>query len=233
MHFTKDMIEAAGGDWETASTVNDDMDKLRGQCVSVLPLSGDLRRSKVAWKVAVLRQSLTYRLVDLGDATISQWQESNSLACIVLARSFWETVAVVHYTAMGTRKAIDAKDLTEVNRLAMQLSFGGKHRDWRLGDWTAVNVLTALDHMSRVLPPVRDFYEKMSEIAHPNSQGAHQFYSETNKELIETTFSRQKRGQSEILENILAALWGASWSLLMLNETDKMIREIADLQNPE
>jgi hypothetical protein len=59
----------------------------------------------------------------------------------------------------------------------MKESFGGKHPYWLLDGHIATNVLAALDHMDKQLPTVRDYYERISEMVHPNSLGHHQFYS--------------------------------------------------------
>ncbi|MDK1375187.1 MULTISPECIES: hypothetical protein [unclassified Sinorhizobium] len=232
MGFTQSNIEGAGGDWELAATLNADMDALRSQRIQVLPLTGDLRRSKLAWKYAVLRQSLTYRLVDLVDAAVEQWGEGNSLACMVLARAFFETVAVVHFIEQSTRKALEAKDLGRLDQLAMQATFGGRSDYWRMDNDPAISVMTALDKLSRELPRAREFYEHISEVAHPNSQGTHQFYSVTDTQRIEVTFSREKRNRGKILGHLMAALIGLPWSIQKLADIDALIPQIADLQSP-
>lgn len=233
MRFTKELVDTAGGDWNDARMCNENMDTLAGQRVPTIELSGDLLRSKIAWKFTVLRQSLTYRLVDLGDAAISQWQEGNTLACIVLGRSFFETVAIVHSIAVSARKALDARDLGSLDKLAMQVSFGGRHPDWTSdGFGKAISVLTALDHLGGELPNARDFYERISELAHPNSQGTDQFYSTIDKKEIKVSLSRHKRGRTQILPHLMAVLVGVPWSLQKLAELDNMISQIADVQNP-
>jgi hypothetical protein len=127
MRFQKDIIEASGGRWEEAQVINDALDTLTKQRIEELPLIRDLRRSKIVWKFATLRQCLTYRLVDLGDATIAQWSEENSLAAIILARSFLETTALIHSITERMKKALSLKDIRALDSLAMKESFGGKH----------------------------------------------------------------------------------------------------------
>jgi len=69
-----------------------------------------------------------------------------------------------------------AADLAALDKLVMRMDFGGKYEFWRYEDIDpAVSVLSALDRMGKELPGARDFYERTSEIAHPNSQGVHQF----------------------------------------------------------
>lgn len=81
MPFTRGQIETIGADWADASERNDDLDALRAQRVELLVLEGDLLRSKLVWKFAVMRQSLTYRAVNLAEAAIDQWEAENILAC--------------------------------------------------------------------------------------------------------------------------------------------------------
>jgi hypothetical protein len=141
------------------------MDVLTKQRVAAVHVTGDRRRSKLAFKFTVLRQSFTYRLVDLGDGTIDQWQAGNTLVCIVLARAFFETVAVVDWISGNLRKLLDSRNVKGLDRLAMQGLFGAKSKFWQMGDTdSAINVLTALDHLSKELPEARDRYERISDI---------------------------------------------------------------------
>ncbi|MGE8941516.1 hypothetical protein ACO2I3_06360 [Leptospira interrogans] len=205
------------------------MDALTTQRVQTVTREGDLLRSKIAWKHAVLRQSLTYRLVDLGDAAISQWELGNGLASIVLGRAFLETVALVFFVAKRTEKMLAARDLDGLNQLAMQVTFGGRSPDWEFPDGPAINVMTALDHMSKEVEGTRKHYESISEIAHPNSQGTQQFYARINHDTGDVTLSNEKRGLS-VIRPLLPAIGAGMLAAKKLAQIDDMVVQIADLQ---
>jgi hypothetical protein len=137
MRFTREFIAAAGFDWERPEAINQAMDVLTKQRVAAVHVTGDRRRSKLAFKFTVLRQSFTYRLVDLGDGTIDQWQAGNTLVCIVLARAFFETVAVVDWISGNLRKLLDSRNVKGLDRLAMQGLFGAKSKFWQWATPTA------------------------------------------------------------------------------------------------
>jgi hypothetical protein len=233
MRFTRELIEPTRLEWRFAADINKAMDALCDQRVQTLPVTEHIIRSKIAWKFAVLRQSFTYRLADLGNTTIDQWQQGNTLACIVLGRAFFETVAVLHHITRAMRRHLDSCNLEALNRLAMQGLFGGKNQRWQFGDTDeAINVLTAIKHMDKELPGALSHYGILSEIAHPNSQGGHQFYSTTDAERIEVTFSREKRAPADIIAHVAALMTGALWAVRKFEEFDAMIEEVADLQDP-
>lgn len=230
MGFQKDLCESAGIDWTKAQETNVALDELARSRVAKIELDHTLIKSKVAWKFAVLRQALTYRLVDLGEATIEAWNNDNRLSSVVLARAFFETVAIVHSVTMRMQKAVDSRDIAVLDDLAMQESFGSRSPEWvEETGLKSTNVLTALDHMSREIDFARDFYESISETAHPNSFGTQQFYATTDRENIVVHFSRAKRDRAAIFAQINVALFCANWAASKFKKFDSLIEQIAEL----
>ncbi|MER8544758.1 hypothetical protein NKH41_03345 [Mesorhizobium sp. M1169] len=206
------------------------MDDLARARVSNIELTDTLIKSRVAWKFAVLRQAFTYRLVDLGETTIEAWNNDNLLSSVVLARAFFETVAIVHSVTMRMQKAVDSRNIGALDDLAMQESFGA-----RLAEWVAetglraTNVLTALDHMSSEIDFAREFYERISETAHPNAFGTQQFYATIDPENVVVHFSRTKRERAAIFAQINVSLFCSSWAAEKFKKFDRLIEQVADL----
>ena len=230
MRFSEEQVLTVGGDVDAARKINTALSALANGRAESLELDDTLIRSKVAWKFASLRQSLTYRLVDLGEATIGEWSAGNLLASIVLARSFLETSALVHSVVKRLTKALDSCDIDVLDELATKELFGARLKEWVAENGIqATNVLSALDDMSEELYFMRSFYERMAETAHPNAFGVGQFYATIDKENIVVNYSRTKRSPGEIYGTLIVALIGAEWSVRKLQTYDRMVFEIADL----
>lgn len=222
-------IEEAGGSWVTASNINSALANLKRDRLAYLSADEDFFGCRTAWKVAVLRQTLTYRIVDLADASINQWMQGDSLASIILARSLVETAALTHHYGTGFAVAVSRCDLDKVDRLAMQGSSGGKHEYWQLGAEMAVNVRTALEQLGKELPGARTTYERISEIVHPNAHGVNQFYATSEEVTGQTGFSREKRGRAEVLPHFVAAMLSLEWARAKLDAVDRLIPAIMGL----
>lgn len=171
-------------------------------------------------------------LVDICDGSIACWESRNNLSAIILGRAAVETAATIRTFVADTEKALAAEDLSALNTIAMRLLFGGKSAFWKIDPTLeARNVLTAIQRLERTeLPGLLHHYESLSEIAHPNSQGQHQFYSETDKENIVVGFSRTKRLSIGILK-LSASLGSVRWSESSLWKLKQLIDDIANLQD--
>ena len=89
-----------------------------------------------------------------------------------------------------------------------------------------------LDSLEKSIPGVRGHYERLSDVAHPNGFGHHQFYSTTNYTTAEVTFSRTKRDRAETWPSLSASLYAAAWTVVQLEQLAGMVTAIADLQAP-
>lgn len=215
---------------EAARSINAAMDWLTTSRVETIEMDDTLIKSKIAWKFATLRQALTYRLVDLGVATIGEWSAGNLLASLILARFFIETAALIHSVTVRLKKALDARDLDKLDGLAMKELFGARLKEWIAeGTPRATNVLDAIDDMSETIDFMREFYERLSETAHPNATGVGQFYATTDKVNIVVSYSRTKRSPGEIYGSLIVALGCAEWSVNRFREYDQMIILVAEL----
>jgi hypothetical protein len=232
MRFSEEQVLAAGGNVDAARRINTALCALAESRIASLELDETLARSKVAWKFASLRQSLTYRLVDLGEATINEWSAGNLLASIVLARSFLETAALVHSIVKRLTKALANRDIGALDEIATRESFGARLKEWVSENGIqATNVLSALDDMSEEIDFMRNFYERMSETAHPNAFGVGQFYATIDKENIVVNYSRTKRSAGEVYGTLVVALVGAEWSVRKLRDYDRIVLEVAELHS--
>ena len=228
--FSKASCESRGVTWTEADGINRAVDSLRGELRETIDKAGPLAQSKIAWKLATLRQSVTYRLMDLAESTIENWNSGNLLASVVLARSFFETVALFHFVLLRMERTYVDKDLNGLDALSMQVLFGSKMEELRLDNgYQSINVLTAIDLLAKDFEPARDLYERMSEISHPNAFGMSQFYATTDYATATVSFSRFKRSYSAIFSHIACSLGFCEWSVQQLRRSDEIIAKIAEL----
>lgn len=235
MHsFAKEVVDAGGCSWDEAAKVNNALSRLAAQCVERVDLSDPiLARSKLAWKVAIVRQVLTHRLVDLTSSTCLEFNAGNSLACVVVARAAFETCALIEYAAQNLSFHLKGEDLPAINELLTTTLFGTRNPRWLANGESpkALNILTAIEKLDRTLEGAAAHYDRLSDIAHPNSQGTHQFYATTNYDDASVSFRREKRTGEQIFAHVVAAVGTVSWARRRLEELDDLAVLISELQH--
>jgi hypothetical protein len=85
-------------------------------------VSGPFAQSKIAWKLAVYQHVLLHRIVALVDGVAVAWNSRSSLAAMLSARAFMETVAVFFSFQQQAGKHLERKDLSELDMLASFLT---------------------------------------------------------------------------------------------------------------
>lgn len=142
------------------------------------------RLSKLPFKAAFYRDSLLWRIEELGRAALRAYDEGDHVAGILLARGTIETVAALwelHRLVSDYRgDAIDALD-----EALMKMLMGSRVRDDRPA---SPNILTALDRMTKSLPDFRAIYDQLSEFAHPNDAGTASSFAKLDIVRLEATF---------------------------------------------
>jgi hypothetical protein len=228
MRFDRTLIEQAGGDWSSALYANSALDELSAILVHQIE-TAEYPDSKIAWKFACLHQALAYRVVDLAEATILLWTNKRWLMSVIGARSMLETTALIHYVVSEIEKAVEARDITKLDAIAMQQTFSMRKGD---AEFPATQILTAIDRATKVLPEFRELYELLSEYAHPNSDGHYFFFADLDVNQHVTRFSRDKRGSSAI-KFIASAFTSIGWAQHRLDELTKLLGTIVAFQSTQ
>ena len=125
------------------------------------------RRSKLPFKAALFRDSLLWRIEELGRSAIGAYDRDDHVAGIVLTRAAIETIAALNSLhRLVTRYRGGAIDQLDVTLMSMLM--GSRVRDDRPD---AINTLNAVDKLTKKLPAFRALYDQLSEYAHPNDAG--------------------------------------------------------------
>jgi hypothetical protein len=100
-----------------------------------------------------------------------------------MARSLFETGAIVRHLTDSIQKASDDKDVDALDKVIMSVGFG-ERLGWLASEgYQALNVLTVIDKMDKSVfhdkqPRFRNTYDFLSEFVHPNHLGILGLYSD-------------------------------------------------------
>jgi hypothetical protein len=154
------------------------------------------------------------------------------LVAITAVRCIFEFAACIHDFSNQMIKLIDAGNIPDAVRLAHKRSFAQrfevKQQKTEMYDYTAVNILTQIDALNKVVPNARRSYEQLSEIVHPNAHGA-LYYFMRSGEGESIRFGKPDDERSQSIGLLMA---GASlFSLIqddLLQFQSKMLELMAD-----
>ncbi|PCJ95091.1 MAG: hypothetical protein COA45_12525 [Zetaproteobacteria bacterium] len=191
--FKRKAIEAAGINWEDANTLNEYIYELKKHQVKEIRVEGDLARSKLAWKIEIYSQAMRYRLIELSEVCIEQWNKERFVSCFIFARSIIETVSVLYDFELRLEKALINKDLSVVDDIIMSKTFSSRLEDLFDGriNSKVPSVLTAIDKVDKIIDGVRSEYNRLSEFAHPNYFGVSNAYGKIDYEFGDVSFGNQ------------------------------------------
>ncbi len=185
---------------------------------------------KVAFKILVYREALSWRTLETAEGAENALSNGNLLAGIVLARATLENVAGYHFLISKLRLCIKNKSVSGLDSVAMRLLLGTRWEDW---DYQSYNVLSMIDAADKDHPGIRKNYDTLSEYAHPNHSGTTLAFSHPVN-AFDVEFGRYPRGiarHSKIgATSLTAALMLFEYSY---NMSADLIPEIIDLCREE
>lgn len=166
----------------------------QGLCQDVA-VAGLLSRNPTAhkWKAPfrslILRETLLWRMHDLGQQILVLSQQQHLLGARILLRSAIETLATLIYLNQKM-DAVIARELSffAFDELTKQLLMGS-----RTGatSQAAINILTVLAKAEKKHSGLVSMHERLSESAHPNFDGVLYTYSASDPDKYETRFSNR------------------------------------------
>lgn len=222
MRFDEQRVAEVGADWATAKDCNLALDTIAALKLPKIPVVSGFAGSKIAWKFAVLKNAVLYRLLEFGESSISEWNADRRLASVALARSFLETVVFFQSLVSAMQNGVEMEDAAALDQLAMRETFAARHPDFLvLPEFAATNIVTKVNKIDAQLPGIKNLYDHLSELTHPNGQGVVQAYSQLLMDEYIADFTEFRRSRAEILGMIVAALAGASYLLALIDVFDE------------
>lgn len=135
-------------------------------------------KAKMPFKALSIRELMIWRVSDLSESAIKLIDNFNIVGAIIIIRSIIESVALIFYLYKKVENSIENKTIDGVDDKLMRLLLGGKLADSKV---EAINALTLVDQLSKTAPGVREYYDDLSEFAHPNWSGSFGSYGTLNE----------------------------------------------------
>jgi hypothetical protein len=147
-------------------------------------------REKAPFIAMCLRESLLWRVEELGRNALAALERGDEATGIVLARCVTEATAMIWrlHSLLENRAARRAAALHDDLK---NMWLGSRH-DPAMPK--AINIMTMIDHLDREIPRFRHTYDMLSEVAHPNWTGVAGLYCRTDYEEHIAYFGRGVRG---------------------------------------
>lgn len=137
--------------------------------------------SRVPFHITYLREILGHRIVDLSEKSIALIENNQLVPAFLVIRATMESVALLYNLHEKIIAAIESTDIDTLSTFLENAALGSRNDDT---DFTAQNILTALDKLERKYNGVREMYDQLSEFCHPNFAGLMASYSRLDKDNI-------------------------------------------------
>lgn len=183
------------------------MDEIRGRLelfesnlpkhLDAFALSPD---SKLPAKVLRYRESLIWRIAEVGRAAFHEIEKKRLVSGIVLTRAVVETSAALWYLHSKVDDAIKSNDIGDIDLYLVKLNVGIATAPPELTDGEfprPVKIGKFLEQVERVIPGFSEHYGVLSEFAHPNWAGTVSIYSKYHPESLTIEFGQNMRGEDQ------------------------------------
>jgi len=229
--FTKDAIDHTIEDWTKVERYNECLERLLKRRVQEVAATGYCLESKTAWKCAVLKQSLLYRVTALATGCAAMWNDGNIVCSILAARALMETISIAHYISQELERLGEAKDADAIDNLANEHLFSTKNEQTVADGYghRARSVLTFVDKFDKKLSGVRDAYDFLSEWCHPNGCGHLFTYGEIDKNTGTVTFKESSARVGSIQGHVVTCFMLILFIEPILDAFDKPLPFLAEI----
>lgn len=183
--------------------------------------------SKLPAKVLRYRESLIWRITEVGWSAFHEFEENKLVAGIILTRAVVETSAALWYLRSKVDDAIKSNEIGDIDTHLMKLNVGiatvpPKPDE---GDWPRpVKIGKFLKEVEKEMEGFSDHYGVLSEFAHPNWAGTVSLYSKFHPENLTIEFGQYARGREHTKELGVSSLHAALgfFEVTYNNLTDSM-----------
>jgi hypothetical protein len=229
--FLESAIDKSIENWDDIQRYNACLDRLLARRVQCVKPEGVFARSKLAWKCALLQQSLLYRTTALASGCAASWNERNVLCSMLAARALIETIALTYEAGFDLQSVVAAQEPDAINRFLNEHLFATRNQDLIASGHahSARYVLTLIDKFGKTIPGMREHYEFMSEWCHPNASGAFFTFGDLNKSTGEVKFAEMTDKVKGIQGHIVASFHLIQFMEPTLDRLDAAIKAIAEI----
>jgi hypothetical protein len=179
-------------DQELIEEIKSLLEGFRGQFVDHLEPVHPTPRTRLLQIFEVWRQTSLRRIVDLADAAIPMFEQCRLVPGCTLTRGVFETVGIQYYIHKKMVEYTEKSAPESLHKVFLSALFGR----WDDVSWpeTAIQVLTAIDHMDKEFKGLSGEYDHLCEYAHPNLKGGFGSYVRQEGEELEAHFGTNPLG---------------------------------------
>lgn len=150
------------------------------------------RTAKLPFKALVCRETLVWRMTELGSTALESFEKNRLTSAILLTRAAVETSAALWYLCAKLEAALDSEAVGDLDGYLMKLTLGSRTNDDIMPE--PINVLNFVDRVDKEVSGFRHQYELLSEFAHPNWAGVTGLYSKPGLPNLSVDFGANIRG---------------------------------------
>lgn len=121
---------------------------------------------RLLWKFEIFTQLAIYRCVDLAESILLDWEHLRIGSSFIVLRSLFETTALMFDSANQIEEHCEQNDFKALNKLVDRLNFSTRIEDFQ--PFKAVNILSVIDRINKIIPVYRYHYDQLCEYSHPN-----------------------------------------------------------------
>lgn len=162
-------------------------------------------RSKAPFQLLCTREALIWRTEELARTACDALERDDLAAAALLARATVESAALVWklMEILNDRRKFSAKELSDnlMRMLAGTRLWPDMPKPFRIGN--------CIERMNSKVPGVRESYNMLSEVAHPNWRGVFGMYAKTDEPKYTAHFGRGLRSTESTKGTVVNALLGA------------------------
>jgi hypothetical protein len=179
-------------DQELIEEVKSLLEGLHSKFVDHLEPVHSTPRTRLLQIFEVWRQVNLRRIVDLADAAIPMFEQCRLVPGCTLTRGVFETVGIQYYIHKKMVEYTEKSDPESLHKLFLSALFG--RRDDASWPETAIQVMTAIDHMDKEFKMIRGEYNHLCEYAHSNLKGGFGAYVRQEGDELEAHFGTNPLG---------------------------------------
>jgi hypothetical protein len=170
------------------------------------------RDSKLPAKVLRYRESLVWRVAELGRAALHEFEENRLVAGIVLTRAVAETSAALWYLRSKVDDAIKSNEVGDIDTYLVKLNVGIATVPPKPDEGEfprPVKIGKFLEQVEKVMEGFSEHYGVLSEFAHPNWAGTVSLYSKFHPEDLTIGFGQYIRSGEQARAIGVSSLHGS------------------------
>lgn len=148
---------------------------------------------KLSFECDYLKEVLTYRFIELIEAAILLYENSNFVGSAILARSSQETISVLFCLHEEIKNTVEVKNVSRLKQQLKVMTLGATNHEILP---QRINVVTLIGKVDKIIPGFNKNYNTLSEFAHPNRDGTFGLFAKPGKEFHQIHFGRYIRSKA-------------------------------------